>query len=290
MATSFKPFKTDALPQVEKSATMRAAVTPEQSAALQRALAVAAAPQAAPPSPTAGAQSAALAKFKSHAATSLVDTLNAPWGENGFHVHGLVAEHMGLGAKELAKRKLEIDREIERRWLETKEKAEVEGYTTGLNAGKREAHAAEKPRIEEKLKRLEALLQSIDTQRQRIFVDNEEFLMKLLAQVFRVIALKEIELDKDYLRRLVLTMIQQLGEKGEVALMIGELDVANIQKLREAIEHKFNDLKNLRILTNTELQPGSCRLETPTVVIDASVENQIRNAMQVLHEEKQVPK
>ena len=75
-------------------------------------------------------------------------------------------------------------------------------------------------------------MQSIDTQRQRIFVDNEEFLMKLLAQVLRLIALKEIELDKDYLRRLILAMIQQLGEKAEIVLTIGDLDLANIQKLR----------------------------------------------------------
>lgn len=241
----------------------------------------------APTSAAPGTKPASVAKFQTSRPKSVDATLNRPPDESHFQVNTLVAEHMGLGAKEAAKREEEIQREIERRWVETKEKAEVEGYTTGLNTGKREAYAAEKPRIEEKLKRLDAILQSIDTMREKIFIDNEDFLMQLLSQILRVIALKEIDLDKDYLRRLVLNLIQQVGEKSEITLIIGELDVANVQKLRESIEHKFNDLKSLRILTDTDLQPGSCRLETKTVVIDATIEHQIRNAMQVLHDQKE---
>lgn len=225
-------------------------------------------------------------KFSSKTAASVSETINKK-KFSAFVVHPLVAAHMGLEKREEADREHEIQREMDRRWLEAKEKAEVEGYTTGLNTGKREAYNAEKPRIEDKLRRFDLLLQQIDTMREKIFVANEDFVMKLMAQLMRVIVLKEVELDKDYLKRLVLHLIQQLGEKSDISLTIGELDVALIKNLRESIEHKFGEMKNLKILTNSEVAAGSCRLETNSVVIDASIENQIRNAMQVFTDQKQ---
>jgi flagellar biosynthesis/type III secretory pathway protein FliH len=200
-----------------------------------------------------------------------------------------MAEHLGLEEKQASQREHEIQREIDRRWVEAKEKAEVEGYTAGLNTGKREAYLAEKPRIEEKLKRLETLLQSVDSMTANIFLANEDFLTKLMAQLLQIIAIKEIELDKEYLNRLVLHLINQMADRRELTLTIGELDLVLVQKLREAIEHKFPELTTLRILTNIDLKPGSCRLETKSVMIDASLENQIRNAMQVLSEDRGKP-
>lgn len=205
-------------------------------------------------------------------------------GAPGFHVHPLIAGQLGLEEKELARVQAEIEKEIERRWIEAKEKSEVEGFTAGLAAGKKEAILAEKPRIEERLKRMDLLLAQIDQQTKLIFTANEDFLMGLLAQLLRAITLREIELDKEYTKRLVLHLIGQLSEKSDLVLTISDKDVQGMHALSQAIEHKFSTLRNLRLQQSPELSPGSCRLETKTVALDASVEEQIRNAMKVLSE------
>lgn len=218
-------------------------------------------------------------KFEHDPDKLVLDTAETHVGR--FKIHNLVESQLGLVAREQKKNEQIIAKEIEDRWIQTKEKAEVEGFTQGLNTGKTEAYKAEQPRIEEKLNLLDTLLTDLASQREFIFRKNEKFLMDLLSQVLRVIALKEIQLDPDYLERLVLHLLNQMSAEDDVRVLISEADFENIQRLRENIGRAKPELKNLTFEMRPEVEKGSCRLETKNVVIDASIEEQIRNAMSV---------
>lgn len=203
-----------------------------------------------------------------------------------FRVHNLIEQQLGLVARERQKNEALITKEIENRWIQTKEKAEVEGFTQGLNAGKNEAYKAEQPRIEERLKLLDTFLTDLASQRELIFRQNEKFLMDLLAQVLRVIALREVQLDPDYLQRLVLHLLDQLSATDDVRILISDEDYDNVQRLREQISRQKPEFKNLTFEFHPEVSKGSCRIETRNIVIDGSIEEQIRNAMAVLQREE----
>ncbi len=201
-----------------------------------------------------------------------------------FKVHNLVEEQLGLVERESRKNEALIAKGIESRWTQVKEKAEVEGFTQGLSVGKNEAYKAEQPRIEERLKLLDTFLTDLASQRELIFRQNEKFLTDLLAQILRVIALKEIQLDPDYLQRLVMHLLDQISSTDDVRVLISDEDYENLERLQKQIDREKPEFKNLTFEFHPEVSKGSCRIETKSIVIDGLIEEQIRNAMTVLQQ------
>lgn len=202
--------------------------------------------------------------------------------EAHFHLDRNVSTQMGLEAKQQKEFAAKVQKEIERRWEITKEKAEVEGFTKGLEEGKKEAYQAEKPRIDEKLARLDAFLQSCDKMKEKIFTANEAFLMEIIAQVARMVVLREVEVDKDYLHRVVISLLNQLGTKEDIKIFVAEQDAAVIDGLKAAVEKEFGKLSNTVYERSTQVPPGGCKIETRFGVVDASLQTQIENVMRSL--------
>lgn len=199
-----------------------------------------------------------------------------------FKLDSNVASQLGLERQQQEAFEARVQAEIERRWQIAKEKAEVEGYTAGLNEGKNEAYKAELPRIQEKLQKLEALLQEFDSMRSRIFQANESFLMDIIAQVARMVVLKEVEADREYLHRVVTALLHQLGTKDDLKITISEQDAQLIETLRQALEKEFGKLNNTSIETSSAIAPGGCKIETRFGVVDASLPVQVENVMRSL--------
>mgnify|MGYP003341107650 FL=1 len=179
---------------------------------------------------------------------------------------------MGIEERKTKEHEARILEELERRWEQVSEKAEVSGYTRGLEEGKAEAYKAELPRIRERVEKLEGLLSAFDSYREKIFAVNESFLMDLIAEVAGMIVLKEVEVDRDYIRRLVTTLLHQLGSKDDIKIHLSEADFANVEALRQAIDKEFGKLNNTTIEVSEEIPVGGCKIETRFGVVDASVE------------------
>jgi flagellar assembly protein FliH len=199
-----------------------------------------------------------------------------------FHLDHAVAGQLGIDERERRTQEAKIEKEIARRWEKASEQAEAAGYTKGLEEGKAEAYKAELPRIGEKIAKLDALLGEFDTFREKIFTANESFLMDLIARVAGMVALKEVEADKDYVKRVVLALLQQLGQKDDLKIFLSEADGENIELLRGAIEKEHGKLTNSVIETSPEIPVGGCKIETRFGVVDASVATQIENVLKAL--------
>lgn len=219
-------------------------------------------------------------KFEAHVNAQQVDTIHKR--QSNFRLDDIVVNQLGIEDRDKQEREARILKEIERRWEQTAEKAEVGGYTKGLQEGKAEAYKAELPRIQERIQKLDHLLQSFDSYREKIFAANEAFLMELIAEVAGMIVLKEIAVDPDYVRRLVTTLLQQLGAKDDIKIHLSETDYANVNALRAAIEKEFGKLNNTTIEISPEIPVGGCKIETRFGVVDASIAAQIENVKKAL--------
>lgn len=193
-----------------------------------------------------------------------------------------VESQLGIDTRIRDEQEAKMKKELERRWEKMSEQAEVEGYTKGLAEGKAEAHRAEQPRIKERIDKLDHLLREFDSAKERIFTANEVFVMELISRVAGMVALKEVELDKDYVRRVVMALLQQLGSRDDLKIFLSETDGENIDTLRAAIEKEYGKLNNTTIETSTEVPVGGCKIETRFGVVDASVSTQIENVMKAL--------
>jgi flagellar assembly protein FliH len=199
-----------------------------------------------------------------------------------FRLDARVANQLRLEETEKKRLEDQITAEIESRWILAKEKAEVAGYTAGLELGKKEAIKAEQPKIQERLDQFDKILHEIDSMREKIFQANEVFLMDIVSQVARMVTLKELEVDQDYLRRVITGLLAQLGKQDDVKILLSEADMGIIDGLRVAIEKEFGKLSNTVIETNLTIPKGGCKLETRFGVIDASAQTQIENIIKAL--------
>ncbi len=106
--------------------------------------------------------------------------------------------------------------------------------------------------------------------------------MDLIARVAGMVALKEVELDQDYIRRVVMALLQQLGTKDDLKILLSEPDARNIDMLRSMIEKEYGKLTNTVIEASPDIEVGGCKIETRFGVVDASVATQIENVMKAL--------
>jgi len=219
-------------------------------------------------------------KFEAYINAKKVDAIHKK--AESFQLDSMVVDQLGMDERERQEQEARIRKEMERRWEQAAEKAEVAGYTRGLEEGKAEAFKAEMPRIRERLEKLDHLLQSFDSYRDKIFAANESFLMDLIAEVAGTIVLKEVEVDRDYVRRLVTTLLQQLGTKDDIKIHLSEVDFANVETLRQSIEKEFGKLNNSSIEISSEVPVGGCKIETRFGLVDASIAAQIENVKRAL--------
>lgn len=203
-------------------------------------------------------------------------------GSDHFMLDHTVAGQLGVHERERREAEARIQAEIERRWEKASEQAEVEGYTKGLEEGKAEAFKAEMPRVAEKMARFDAILSEFDSYRSRIFAANETFLMDLVAQVAGMVALKTVESDPDYIRRLVTSLIDQLSTKDDLKIFLSAADFENVEMLRGALAKEFGKLNNTTIEASPDIAVGGCKIETRFGVVDASVNSQIENVIKSL--------
>jgi flagellar assembly protein FliH len=220
-------------------------------------------------------------KFEAHVDAQMVDKIHKN-PATSFKLDQIVIDQLGIDDRERAAQEVKLRKELERRWEQTSEKAEVAGYTKGLEEGKAEAYKAELPRIRERVEKLDHLLREMDSFRERIFTANEAFLMELIAEVAGMVVLKEIQLDKDYVKRLVITLLQQLSTKEDLKIHLSEADFANVAELQQAMQKEFGKLSNTTIEINPDIPVGGCKIETRFGVVDASVSSQIENVKNAL--------
>lgn len=220
-------------------------------------------------------------KFEAHVNAKKVDSIHKGTTPS-FKLDQIVIDQLGMEDRERALQETRITKELEKRWEQSAEKAEVAGYTRGLEEGKAEAYKAEQPRIKERLDKLDFLLQTLDSFREKIFAANETFLMEIIAEVAGMVVLKEIELDRDYVKRLVIGLLQQLSTKEDLKIHLSEADFANVESLRQAMEKEFGKLTNTTIEASPEIPVGGCKIETRFGVVDASIAAQIENVKAAL--------
>lgn len=220
-------------------------------------------------------------KFEAHVNPNAVDKIHKG-GDPSFKLDQVVVEQLGIESREKAAQEQRVAREIERRWEQAAEKAEVAGYTRGLEEGKAEAYKAELPRIQERLQKLDHVLQEFDKFREKIFAANEAFLMDLVGEIVGMVVLKEIEVDRDYVKRLVITLLQQLSTRDDLKIHLSQADFANVEELRRALDKEFGKLNNTTIEASDEIPVGGCKIETRFGVVDASIASQIENVKRAL--------
>jgi len=165
---------------------------------------------------------------------------------------------------------------------EAKTKAMEEGYQVGLKKGFDEAFTQFRDEGNVRLKQFDAFITSVEDAKTVIFAANERYLIELVFRVAKMILLRELTTDKEYVLRLCKELIEKVGVRDNVSIRIHPDDMESMTMLREGLEKSLGAMKNLNIETSNQVKRGGCILETEWNAIEASIDTQIQGVYDAL--------
>ena len=146
-----------------------------------------------------------------------------------------------------------------------------QGYEEGYKSG--EEKGFEKGSAESEA--IHQLLMNFENASSELFKANEEFLVNLTYRMAKMLFLKELSTDRDYVIRLASALIERTGLRENIRLVISESDRELIQKIESKIQENGGKIRNFSIETSDEIMSGGCKVESDLNTIDGQIETQL---------------
>jgi flagellar biosynthesis/type III secretory pathway protein FliH len=163
-----------------------------------------------------------------------------------------------------------------------KKEAELAGYQDGLKRGSEEALSRVQVEADASLVKFQTLVSELETVRVDVFRENEKFLIGLIFRIAKMVTLKELTTDREYLLRLTKELVENAGVQDNTILKINSEDEQFITSIKENLFKTFGDMRNLNIEVSSKVSRGGCRIETEWNAIDVNVEEQFKRIQEAL--------
>jgi flagellar assembly protein FliH len=177
-----------------------------------------------------------------------------------------------------------VKAEVDARILEMKEKAYQDGFEEGKQAGFLHAETEYRESVAPIHAEWVQFLEQADQIKKELYIANETLLIQLVFQIGKHVLLKEMGSDREYVKRLMIHVVEKLGAKENIKIKISRKDAENIESLKDFLKAEIPDLKNIQFEASDDLQLGGCKVETDLSRINASVENQLSSIEKSLGE------
>jgi flagellar assembly protein FliH len=202
-----------------------------------------------------------------------------------FHMSSLVRDAAGIEAEEARAISQEVVRRVEEIQDEARENARKEGFERGVRDGIEAGRNEWFTQAKDYIAQIDEMLKSWEKARSEIFAHNERFLVDMVFRIARMVLLKEIDTDREYVVRLGKQLIERTGLKENVTVTIGPKDEALLSEIKEKLELEIPDMKNFQIVVSPDLESGGCKVETDWNTVDASIDTQLEGLARTLSQE-----
>lgn len=149
------------------------------------------------------------------------------------------------------------------------------GYGIGYAEGKATAQLSYETEAAAKLARLEALIAGFEGMKDEVYRTNERFLVELVFRIASSVLKKEILTDREYLARVVRSVIDKVGVKEQLKLVASAARLESLYEMAPELERKHAGLKNIAIESSSQLGDSDVVIETDWNRVDASLDSQL---------------
>lgn len=170
-----------------------------------------------------------------------------------------------------------------------------EGYSSGFEIGKNEGYdegyKSGHQYIEEKLceqnkinvKEINDMIQMIEKQKENIMSMYESEIGKLSIDIAEKIMRQKIELKDNAICKIIESVIKDYKNVEWVKIYISDKDEINIIEADKSLIKELKKISNdVKIEVKNGLNEGSCIIETPDSIVDASIDTQLNNLKEIL--------
>jgi len=160
-----------------------------------------------------------------------------------------------------------------------KNKGYEEGYQLGLKEIKEQLLKENENRINE----ISTMLQAIENKKQFIISKYEDGITKLSLDIAEKIMKQKIDLKDNSLSRIVESVISDYKNVEWVKIYVSEKDeVKMIEADKTLIDELEKISRDVKIEVKKDLSKGSCIVETPNSIVDASIDTQLSNLKEII--------
>jgi flagellar assembly protein FliH len=192
-----------------------------------------------------------------------------------FNLHPAAKKLLGVEKEERSHIEGMVRSEVEARLEELREEAFQKGLEEGRLEGKALAEQEHRSRMEPLQERFSGLIDEFEGMKKDLHAANEAFLISLVFQVGKQVLLRELQTDREYVKRLTSHVVEKVGAKDHIRIRLGRQDAEMMDQIKEHLKVQLPDLKNIQIEAVDDVSLGGCKVETDLSRMNASVETQL---------------
>jgi flagellar assembly protein FliH len=199
-----------------------------------------------------------------------------------FEIAEVVAKQSGIRDMRKKETEAQVEETVLERLKEIQEEAYQKAYDIGLVEGQNKAFEERRSEFVEKLTILDSLYSAVDENALRFTKENEVLIVKLVFEVAKRLALREIKLDQSVVTETIYGLSRELHEATKVVIKLSPRDFQFVEELRTKKVKEMEPLAHVKIEPEDTVKDGGCLIETNYGAIDATIEQRVERAWSVL--------
>ncbi len=195
--------------------------------------------------------------------------------ESSFRIDRLVAEQTGIAEIERLSIEEKVEREALTRLKELQEDAYQQAYQLGLDEGREKAFQENQAELQEKIRHLEGLLQSVENLKVDLVASNETHIVKLIYYMAKRVVLAEVNERQELVLEVVRQAVQSAQSEENVRVRVSHSDFEFIETAKEKLGKDFDSIKRAQIEASDDITNGGCIVETNYGDVNATLEQRL---------------
>ncbi len=169
-----------------------------------------------------------------------------------------------------------------------REKAYIEGKENGQQNGFREAHEEQRRLLDEELaglrKSIADIVSDVSHEKDQILEQYIDDLKRISLAVAEKIIQTSLQSSSDIIKRMILVATDKIRKKQWAKIYVTKCDTGiSMEVDTEFLEALSKLSDNIKIITMDNGEDGTCIIELPDEIIDASVSTQLENIKDILN-------
>lgn len=189
------------------------------------------------------------------------------------------AEHIIEEAKQAA------ETEVARIYQRASEDGYNQGYAEGHQKGQEEASAATRKAAQDAVESVQRFLaqanQTRDAEIDRLSAEVLDVAVAVAEKVIHV----SLKSSAEIIKRMIISATEKLKRREWVQIYVADCDVKGVAQSDPALVAALSSLSDhIKIVPMKDAETGTCIVEMPDEIIDASASTQLENIRSVIHE------
>ena len=153
---------------------------------------------------------------------------------------------------------------------------EKQAYERGFSEGEKAGKELGEKSLEALLKQYAKTLEELNNLRREIFAASEREVLRLALEIARKVIRREVSVDEELILTLVKVALNRLAEQTIMTVRVNPRDYQSIQRHHAAYPSTSSLDEGVKLVEDPSVSRGGCLIETESGIIDARIEEQLR--------------